>query len=258
MNGSGIATRSSSPIATVAPEKITARPAVAIVRRIASSFSRPARELLTEAVDDEQRVVDRDPEADQLDQVRDVRRRAREMGDAVHQAERGGDRARREDERHRHRDRQPEHREEHEQGDREGDALAALQILGEDRVEVVLNRSGTGDVRAHDTGRKPDRTDDRGSGVLRLSEIEPAVEVAVDDLGAGGRERRRASAARNNRGGAVDDALKPSHDTRVVRVRDLEDDRERALGHLSELLREERPRALRVGARHAELVREQR
>ncbi len=37
MNGIGIASRSASPIATVAPEKITARPAVAIVRTIASS-----------------------------------------------------------------------------------------------------------------------------------------------------------------------------------------------------------------------------
>ena len=37
MNGIGIASSSASPIATVAPEKITARPAVAIVRTIASS-----------------------------------------------------------------------------------------------------------------------------------------------------------------------------------------------------------------------------
>ncbi len=37
MNGSGMNRSSASPIATVAPEKTTARPAVAIVRTIASS-----------------------------------------------------------------------------------------------------------------------------------------------------------------------------------------------------------------------------
>ena len=43
MNGTGIAIRSASPIATVAPEKTTARPAVAIVRTTASSTSSPRR-----------------------------------------------------------------------------------------------------------------------------------------------------------------------------------------------------------------------
>ena len=37
MNGIGIAISSASPMATVAPEKMTALPAVAIVRTIASS-----------------------------------------------------------------------------------------------------------------------------------------------------------------------------------------------------------------------------
>ncbi len=41
MNGSGMNSSSASPIATVAPEKMTARPAVAIVRTIASSFEPP-------------------------------------------------------------------------------------------------------------------------------------------------------------------------------------------------------------------------
>ena len=75
MNGSGMKSSSASPIATVAPEKTTARPAVAIVRTIAVVLRLGARELLAEAVDDQQRVVDRDPEADQLDEVRHVRRR---------------------------------------------------------------------------------------------------------------------------------------------------------------------------------------
>ncbi len=41
MNGTGMKSRRPSPIATVAPEKITARPAVAMVLRIASSFEPP-------------------------------------------------------------------------------------------------------------------------------------------------------------------------------------------------------------------------
>jgi hypothetical protein len=42
MNGSGIRTSRASPTATVSPEKIVARPAVAIVARSASAGSSPA------------------------------------------------------------------------------------------------------------------------------------------------------------------------------------------------------------------------
>ena len=41
MKGSGIASRSASPIATAVPQKTTARPAVSIVRTIASSSASP-------------------------------------------------------------------------------------------------------------------------------------------------------------------------------------------------------------------------
>ena len=41
MNGSGMKRSSDNPIATVTPEKTTARPAVAIVRTTASSFGSP-------------------------------------------------------------------------------------------------------------------------------------------------------------------------------------------------------------------------
>ena len=54
MNGSGISTRQARPIATVAPEKSTACPAVRIVVRSASAASGAAEQLLAEAVDDEQ------------------------------------------------------------------------------------------------------------------------------------------------------------------------------------------------------------
>ena len=109
MNGSGIATSSASPSATAMPEKTTARPAVSIVRTTASSFVEPARELLAEAVDDQQRVVDGDPEPDQLHEVRRVGRRLGEVRDPVDDPERAGDRAGGEDERDRHRPREAEH-----------------------------------------------------------------------------------------------------------------------------------------------------
>jgi hypothetical protein len=41
MNGTGMKRRSARPIATVSPEKTTARPAVAIVRTTASSTASP-------------------------------------------------------------------------------------------------------------------------------------------------------------------------------------------------------------------------
>ena len=116
----------------------------------------PARELLAEAVDDQQRVVDGDPEPDQLDEVRRVGRRRPDARDAVDDPERAGDRARREDQRDRHRPREPEDGEQHEQRDRQRDReLAVLQVAVEDRVEVVLDRGGAGDVDVLDPGGVP-------------------------------------------------------------------------------------------------------
>ena len=43
MNGSGMKNKTARPIATAVPLKTTARPAVAIVRAMASSAERPAR-----------------------------------------------------------------------------------------------------------------------------------------------------------------------------------------------------------------------
>ena len=51
-----------------------------------------ARELFTEPIDDEERVVDRDPEPDQLHEVRHVRRHRHVVRDDVHDPERAGNR----------------------------------------------------------------------------------------------------------------------------------------------------------------------
>ena len=73
MNGTGTKSRSASPIATARPEKTTARPALAIVRTIASSAESSSASSSRKRQTIEQRVVDREPEADQLDEVRRVR-----------------------------------------------------------------------------------------------------------------------------------------------------------------------------------------
>ena len=77
MNGSGSSTIDSRPIATVEPETITERPACVIVSTSAVSTSSALAQLVAEAEDHQQRVVDRDAEADERDQEldddRDVR-----------------------------------------------------------------------------------------------------------------------------------------------------------------------------------------
>ena len=103
-------------------------------------------ELLAKPVDDQERVVDGDPEPDQLDQIRRVGRGLGEVRDPVEDPERAHDRARGEDERDRHGERDPEHADQDQDRDRNRDALALLQILAEDRVEVVLDRPRSGDV----------------------------------------------------------------------------------------------------------------
>ena len=146
-NGTGTKSSRPSPIATVTPEKSTERPgrrhrphdrAVDVLRR---------SELLAEAVDDEQRVVDREPEPDELDEVRDVadhRELVREQRRRCPSV--AGDRARGEAKRHEHGEREAEHREEHRERDRQRDRLAAQQVVREHGLEVVLDRRLAGDV----------------------------------------------------------------------------------------------------------------
>ena len=65
--------RPASEIITASPEKKTARPAVLLETSIALARSRPRPPLDPEAGDHEQRVVDRDGEADEHDQLGRVR-----------------------------------------------------------------------------------------------------------------------------------------------------------------------------------------
>ena len=93
MKGSGRNTSSPSPTATVSPENTTARPAVGIVRRRGAVLDAArAYELLAEAVDDQQRVVDRDADPDQRDQVPHVDRHVQRVGQRSRPAPASSDR----------------------------------------------------------------------------------------------------------------------------------------------------------------------
>ena len=98
--------------------------------------------LLAPAHDDQQRVVDRDAEADQRDQELDDRRHAGDRGDPPHDQERGHDR----DDRHQDRDerqQRPEHEREHDQRaeaaeqrlEEHAGPVALAALLGRQRVE---------------------------------------------------------------------------------------------------------------------------
>ena len=104
--------KTSSPsdaIANVTPEKTTVRPAVSAVRRIAARRPSATRDaggamLLAEPADDQQPVVDREPEADGRDDVHDRRVDVEQEREAEQRAERAGDRHSRADQRDARRD----------------------------------------------------------------------------------------------------------------------------------------------------------
>jgi hypothetical protein len=214
----------------------------------------PAAELLTEAVDDEQRVVDREAEPDQGDEVRDVRRGLEQLGDAEDRGQRAGDRARREQEGDRHRERRAEEDEQNEERDRHRDQLAPPAVGAEDRPEVVLDRGLAGDeglLSACGAQPPPEVVRVRG----RVVQVEPRRDVAVEDPAAAAELSRLAG--RNGLGSDGESACQTPSQDRLGGLPRAEDDDERPLGALVEVPREQRPRALGLGARHAERGRQQ-
>ena len=215
-------------------------------------------ELLPEAVDDQERVVDRDPEPDQLDEVRRVGGRDREVGHPVDDPERRGDRARGEEQRDRHRPRQAEDGEQHEQRDRQREEeLAVAEVALEDRIEVVLDRPGTGHVHAPGARRAPERAQHRLGVRLRLRDVETRDDVGEEDVPPAGGQRRRLGGG-DDRRGMRERSLQPRHELRIGRVGDPEDDRERTVRPIAEVRLEQLPHVLGVGSRHREGVREER
>ena len=125
-SGSGSATSASRPIATVEPETITERPAWVIVATSAVSTSLALAQLVAEAHDHQQRVVDRDAEPDERDQELDDDRDVGDVGQAQHEREGVEDRGDRDGERHQHGGQRAEHEQ---QDDQRADP--ADQRLGE-------------------------------------------------------------------------------------------------------------------------------
>ena len=217
----------------------------------------PERELLPEAVDDQQRVVDGDPEPDQLHEVRRVGRRRPDARDAVDDPERAADRAGGEDERDRHRPGEPEHEEQHEERDRERDQqLAVPEVAVEDRVEVVLDRGGARDVHLRDAAadararRAPARCSPwpwRGRASSRhrrrRRSLPPGVwamlKLAGDPLGTTAAARLTARGEPRLRRGRARGRLR----------REREDDRERTVRAVAEMLLEHAREPARTRAR---------
>ncbi len=127
-NGTGTSNSTPRPMPTVTPENTTARTAVCIVAATASGTSRPACELLAEAVDDEQRVVDRDAESDQRHDVGREHRDVGDVGEREHDRQHDRDHEQRQQQRHDAGDEAAEHDDEHDQRQRARDQLGAHQV----------------------------------------------------------------------------------------------------------------------------------
>ena len=111
-----------------------------------------ALELLAKAVDDEQRVVDAQCKADQLHEVRHVRRH-QHFG-CEDEPKRGRDRRPREQQRQRHDPRDAQREQQHDERRRDRDRdLAVAEIAFEDRLEVVLDRGLSAYLGTHTTRR---------------------------------------------------------------------------------------------------------
>ncbi len=112
MKGSGITISESSPTATVEPDTITERPAWVIVCTTRRLHVLALAELVAEAEDHQERVVDRDPEPDERDQELDDDRDVRDVGEDPDEREGVEDRGDRDGDRHQHRRQRPEDEEE--------------------------------------------------------------------------------------------------------------------------------------------------
>ena len=178
--------------ATVTALKATVRPAVRIVVRTA----RPGAllgELLAEAGDEEQRVVDRqaEPEADH-EVEREDRERVRlvDRGQDEERAEDGGD----PDRERQHRGAAAEEEQREQQQDREGEHLGAPEVLGD-----ASRRSGS----ARTPSRRAGRRRSRGKRCSR-----PLATVVL--VGVGGERREqvgRAAVAARASAAALTDAI---------------------------------------------------
>ena len=153
-----------------------------------------AEQLLAEAVDDEQRVVDRDRDADQRDEIGDVDRHVHLVRQQPQQPERDRHRAGGHQQRHERRRQRAEHDQQHEDRDRDRDRLAAPQIGVEDRLQIVVDRDLAADV--HPPPRRAARL--RAASARRAA-APPAARGACRSARTPGRAPRAAAARRARR-----------------------------------------------------------
>ena len=215
----------------------------------------PGPELLAVAVDDQERVVDRNAEPDEHDEVLQVRRQLHHVREEPDDRERRRDRGRSEDERQQEGER-PEDEGEDQRRDRDGDEeLADLKVVREDRVEVVLDGGLPGDV-----DRRAGNLAGGGAHVVRVAFRVGRLQVGDDggaDHGVGDRLDAGELAGREllcgRRGALADDGQE------LLRRsgRSLHDDGERADRLLPEVVLEDRVRAGGVGPGEREAVREE-
>ena len=122
--------------AIVSALKSTVRPAVASVRAMASAAPARHGQLLAVARDDEQAVVDGQPEPIAVTRLSAKIDRARDVAvDGAHAQERGDDRQRPHQRRHERRHEPAEDPERQSEQDREGDHLRPREVLGDLRAD---------------------------------------------------------------------------------------------------------------------------
>ena len=153
--------------ATVRPEKTAVRPAVDTVRRCASRVA-PSADLLAVARDHQQRVVDREAEAEPGG---DVEREERGVDEARHDPqheERADDRDAADQQRDPGGDHAAEDEEQEEGEHREGDQLGLGQVLAGLVVGLVeaLGEAALGDVERACVGERLDPFGGDAAGVL--------------------------------------------------------------------------------------------
>ena len=129
MAGASNSSSPDSPMATAMPLNATALPAVADrpLDRLADGPA--AAQLLAEAADDEQRVVDRQREPEHRRDVEHEDAHLDLLGDDVDEGEAAGDRQAGDEQRHAGRDERGEDEDQDERDDRQRDELGLLEVL---------------------------------------------------------------------------------------------------------------------------------